>query len=67
MDLLMPGVDGKEATILLKNCVTTKKIPIVIVAASNEIESITRQIGANDFLPKPFTMEKLLAMVAKYA
>ena len=43
-----------------------KHIPIVVISANNEIESITQEIGADGFLRKPFDIEELENIVTKY-
>ncbi len=66
LDISMPGIDGREVTLLLKRNQDTKSIPIVVVSALNETEKIARDIGADDFLAKPFAMDALLAMAKKH-
>lgn len=65
LDLWMPGIEGKEVTKILKRDAVTKNMPIIIVSALNDTKSITREIGADGFLPKPFAIADLLAVVAK--
>ncbi len=63
LDIWMPGMDGKEVTKLLKKDTLTKNIPIIIISALNNTKDISEDIGANGFLPKPFTIENLLKIV----
>jgi DNA-binding response OmpR family regulator len=65
LDLWMPGADGKEVTKILKRQELTKNIPIIIVSALNETEKISKEIGADGFLAKPFDMNDLLLTVEK--
>ncbi len=69
IDLWMPGLGGKEAIKLLKKDSETAHIPIIIISAlhENEINQIVKDVGAEDFLPKPFNMNDLLAVVEEYA
>lgn len=66
LDISMPGIDGREVTLLLKRNQDTKSIPIVVVSALNETKKIARDIGADDFLAKPFAMDELITIVKKY-
>ncbi len=60
-DLLMPVLDGFDFLSRLRE--TGSKIPVVI--ASADIQSSTRarcdELGANDFLAKPYTPEQLIS------
>jgi DNA-binding response OmpR family regulator len=66
LDLWIPGMDGREITRVLKRQPKTKKIPIIIVSALNETEKISKEIGADGFLPKPFDINDLIKTVEKY-
>ncbi len=64
MDCEMPGMDGFEATMRIREIETNKKLaPTPIVAltahASNEDRKRTASVGMNGFLSKPFTLENL--------
>ncbi len=62
MDMLMPEVDGFEATRQIKQMLNSKKIVIVAVSAS-VLEPERRkslQVGSNDFITKPVNIEELL-------
>ena len=67
LDIWMSGWDGREACKYLKSQELTKHIPIIVVSANRDVEQIAREAGADDFLAKPFQMDDLLAIVAKYA
>jgi two-component system phosphate regulon response regulator PhoB len=66
LDLWIPGIDGKEITKVLKRDKKLKKIPIVIISALNETGKISQEIGADDFLSKPFDLTDLTNVVEKY-
>jgi CheY-like chemotaxis protein len=68
IDLWMPGLDGKEAVKLLRTDPQTSNIPIIVVSAlhENELNQIAKKIGVESFLPKPFDMLDLIALVQKY-
>jgi twitching motility two-component system response regulator PilH len=62
MDIVMPGVNGYQATRALANDPDTKRIPVIMVTSkSQESDRIwgMRQ-GAVDYLVKPVTPEKLV-------
>jgi CheY-like chemotaxis protein len=66
LDIWMSGQDGREICKYLKNKNFTKDIPIIMLSASRDIEKSAKDAGADDFLAKPFEMEKLLEKVAYY-
>ncbi len=60
MDLIMPGKNGIEATILIKNNNRLKHIPVVALTAYAIKESVEKTKGIFDgFLTKPVNMESL--------
>lgn len=66
LDIWMPGIEGKEITKLLKRDRATGNIPLVIISALNDTDKIAREVGADDFLVKPFDINVLLDKVKKY-
>lgn len=56
LDLMMPVVDGFGVLEKLQAHEAWREIPVVIISASSDVESIVRgiEMGATDFLPKPF-------------
>jgi len=68
MDLSLPGIDGWEATQLLKSDPATNKIPIVALSAhalATEGER-ARRAGCDGFIAKPCLPPDLIAEIAKY-
>lgn len=65
MDVMMPKMNGFEATLRLKEDWQTKSIPIVIVTALREVEDRVRALeaGADDFLSKPVDRIELHARI----
>jgi len=65
LDVMMPGLDGFEVCEQLKRGRTTWFIPIILLTALHEPRDRLRGIeaGADDFLPRPFNREELLARV----
>ena len=60
-DVMMPGLDGREMTRVLKDDPDTEAIPIIMVTAraetSDEIEGL--RVGADDYVTKPFDADVL--------
>jgi putative two-component system response regulator len=65
LDVMMPGLDGFEVCQLLKQDEHTRLIPIIFVTALNDRRSRIRgiEVGADDFLSKPFDRVELAARV----
>lgn len=61
MDVMMPGMDGFEATAIIKSNEITQHIPVIILTALGDKKDRIKGIakGANDFLSKPFDVEEL--------
>ena len=66
LDILLPKKSGRDVAALLKNDSATKLIPVIMLTAlSAESDVITGlQLGADDYVTKPFSMEVLVARVA---
>jgi serine phosphatase RsbU (regulator of sigma subunit) len=65
LDIMMPELNGYEALERLKADEATRHIPVVMISAVGEMDSVIRciQLGAADYLPKPFEMAILRARV----
>ena len=65
LDLMLPGIDGLEVTKVLKNDPKTKDISIVMLTAKGEEPDIVTglELGADDYVPKPFSPRILVARV----
>jgi CheY-like chemotaxis protein len=59
LDIQMPGHDGQAVCRQLKRQASTKDIPVIIVSASMDVRDKAQQVGADDYLEKPFEMEVL--------
>jgi EAL domain-containing protein (putative c-di-GMP-specific phosphodiesterase class I)/CheY-like chemotaxis protein len=65
LDIIMPDVNGYEVCCILKNEVTTHRIPIVFISAlENPDEKVEAfSVGGVDFINKPFQLVEVLARV----
>ncbi len=65
LDLLLPSVDGLDVCKTLKGDPRTKHIPIIMVTAKSEEADVVTglELGADDYLPKPFSPRVLLARI----
>ena len=65
LDLMMPGISGYDVLISLKNNPRFREIPVIMISALSELDSIVRCIeaGADDYLAKPFDPTLLRARV----
>ncbi|NVJ49257.1 MAG: response regulator [Gammaproteobacteria bacterium] len=67
LDLNMPRKDGREALKEIKDDARLKHIPIVILTTSKQEEDVIKSynLGANSYISKPVTFEKLVELVRK--
>lgn len=65
LDLMLPKIDGYEVCRHLKSDQRTKEIPIIMLTAkAEEIDTVLGlELGADDYLAKPFSMRELLARI----
>ena len=65
LDVMMPDMSGFEVAQRLKSNPATKDIPIIFLTALNSTADIVKgfQVGANDFISKPFNKEELITRV----
>jgi serine phosphatase RsbU (regulator of sigma subunit) len=65
LDVMMPGMDGYEVLKRLQADPARRHIPVIMVTAVDQIDSVVRciELGATDYLPKPFNPVILKARV----
>lgn len=65
LDIMMPGLNGYQVLERLKATPELRDIPVIMISALDEIDSIVRciEMGAEDYLPKPFNPVILRARV----
>lgn len=68
LDLVMPVMDGYEACRRLKEMPQTKDIPVILFTASyakSTVEDKVKELGAFDYIMKPFDPEELLKKISQ--
>ncbi|MEO5987013.1 MAG: response regulator [Candidatus Limnocylindria bacterium] len=63
LDLVMPEMDGYETLTAIKSDDALRHLPVIIISGVDELDSVVRciEIGATDYLPKPFNASVLHA------
>ena len=63
LDVLMPVMDGYQTLAEIKRDVELAHLPVIMISALDEIESVIRcvEMGATDYLPKPYNPALLRA------
>lgn len=66
LDIMMPEMDGYEVLQHLKSAPDTNDIPVIIMSALSDMQSIVKgyQLGATEYVTKPFQREELVKRVA---
>ena len=67
LDVMMPGMDGIELCHVIRGRDDVGDVPILILSARGDAESVMRGMdaGANDYLPKPILHHDLVDKVRK--
>ncbi len=68
LDLMLPNMSGYEVCQHIRKNHSAASMPVIMLTAKNLVEDLTGglQCGANDFLPKPFSQEELLARIVTH-
>lgn len=68
MDVIMPGMNGFQATRRIRKMDQLNNTPIIVISASEQKteEFWLRRLGANDFLSKPITRGLLFPTIEKH-
>lgn len=65
LDIMLPGEDGLQILKKLRSAPATRRLPVIMVTAKgSEYEKVMGlELGADDYIPKPFGMMELVARV----
>ena len=65
LDIMLPGEDGLQILKKLRSAPATRRLPVIMVTAKgSEYETVMGlELGADDYIPKPFGMMELVARV----
>jgi len=65
LDLMMPDLNGDEVLRVLKSDPDTRDLPVVMISADTDTEKVSKciDLGADDYLPKPFNPTILRARI----
>jgi len=65
LDIVMPEMDGYQVLERVKGDSTLRDIPIIVISAIGEMDSVVRciEMGAEEYLPKPFNPVLLEARI----
>jgi sigma-B regulation protein RsbU (phosphoserine phosphatase) len=65
LDIMMPGIDGYEVCRRLREAEATRDVPVMFLSSLEDVQDKARgfEMGANDFLTKPFEILEVKARV----
>lgn len=65
LDKQLSGVDGLDVCRHLKSQSATANVPVIMMSATQHVDALARQAGADAFLEKPFRMKEMLAIIER--
>ena len=65
LDTFIGEEDGREACGTLKTNEKTKDIPIIMLSADKRVERSAKAVGADEFIPKPFSVFTLMNQIER--
>ncbi len=68
LDIMMPGMDGYEVCMRLRTEPDIKDIPIIMLTAKDDHESVARcfELGADSYIVKPFSLPTMVSKLAQF-
>jgi two-component system cell cycle response regulator DivK len=68
LDIIMPDVSGLDVVAYVRHCPDTQDIPVVAITAlaKPEDRQMLLQMGCNDYLNKPYSLDDLEAILTRY-
>ncbi len=66
LDMLLPKMQGEDVCIKIKSDPKLTRLPVILFTASvGDMPNVTKAVGADDFIMKPFEAEDLLDKIEK--
>jgi DNA-binding response OmpR family regulator len=67
LDIMMPGMDGREVCRLLRVDPRCKSVPVVMLSALDQVKDKLQALdmGANDYVTKPYDSDQLIAKIRR--
>lgn len=64
LDLIMPELDGLEFLRILRNNKSWKDIPVIILSAISDKETITKckKLGVTEYISKPLNIKRIISL-----
>ncbi len=68
LDYMMPGLDGKQTLMKLRDNPITKKIPVIFLTAMSDADTVKEclKMDTQGYLPKPISAHMLLDRVSRF-
>jgi len=63
LDLHMPTLDGFDTLNIIRNGTTFENIPVIVITSDEIEKKKSLALGANDFMAKPFDLERLKSKI----
>lgn len=65
IDLILPDMNGNELCAMIRHSKKTKRLPIIVSTGIGDAftQKISKDIGANEFLTKPYSAESLCTAI----
>ena len=66
LDMLLSGANGTDICAAIRNDDSLDSIPLLMMSAHPDAETICKTAGADDFVSKPFDLDDLLFKIAHF-
>ena len=63
LDVDLPYANGVEVGKQLKSNASTRNVPVIMVSANPFVDELSKEVGAADYVQKPFTLKTLIQKV----
>ena len=67
LDLMMPVMNGWEFLRACRQEPSCAHVPIVVMSAARNASDVADELGTQGFLPKPFELDRVLAVIGQVA